>query len=226
MDYWRFDTVLPHLGYLLAGVSMTIQVSLAAVTLAVAVGLVVAMLRLSSIAWVRAAAGLYVDIWRSTPTLAQLLWVFYALPILTGVPLSVFVAGTITLGCHYGAYLAEIFRAGILALPTGQAQAARALGMTEPQVLRRIVLPQAVTIMLPTIASQFISLFKESALVSMISLEELMWHAQSLAGFTMRSVEVFTTTALIYMALTYPQTLLVNRLHRRALAAQAGTARP
>ena len=71
--------------------------------------------------------------------------------------------------------------------------------------------------MLPLIASQFITLFKESALVSMISLEELMWHAQSLAGFTMRSVEVFTVTALLYMALTYPQTLLVNWLHRRAV---------
>ena len=218
--FWRFDAVLPHLPYLLAGVKTTIAVSLASIALAIVLGLVVALLRISTLAPLRAIAGLYIDIWRSTPTLAQLLWVFYALPILTGVPLPVFLAGTITLGCHYSAYLAEIYRAGILAVAGGQSHAALALGMTRLQAMRRIVLPQAVAIMLPTIASQFISLFKESALVSMISLEELMWHGQSLAGFTMRSVEVFTTVALIYMALTFPQTLLVNWLHRRTIAAR------
>ncbi len=217
---WRFDAVLQHLPYLLAGVKMTVAVSAAAIALAVVIGLVLALLRLSSLGAVRAAAGLFIDIWRSTPTLAQLLWVFYALPILTGIPIPVFLAGTITLGCHYGAYLAEIYRAGILAIAGGQNHAALALGMTRAQAMRRIVLPQAVGIMLPTIASQFISLFKESALVSMISLEELMWHGQSLAGFTMRSVEVFTVVAVIYMALTFPQTLIVNWLHRRSIGSR------
>ncbi len=217
---WRFDAVLPHLPYLLAGVKMTVAVSVAAIGLAAVIGLVLALLRLSSLRLVRAAAGLYIDIWRSTPTLAQLLWVFYALPILTGIPIPVFLAGVITLGCHYGAYLAEIYRAGILAIAGGQSHAALALGMTRFQALRRIVLPQAVAIMLPTIASQFISLFKESALVSMISLEELMWHGQSLAGFTMRSIEVFSVVAVIYMALTFPQTLIVNWLHRRSIVAR------
>ncbi len=217
---WRFDAVLPHLPYLLAGVKMTVAVSVAAIGLAAVIGLVLALLRLSSLRLVRAAAGLYIDIWRSTPTLAQLLWVFYALPILTGIPIPVFLAGAITLGCHYGAYLAEIYRAGMLAIAGGQSHAALALGMTHFQALRRIVLPQAVAIMLPTIASQFISLFKESALVSMISLEELMWHGQSLAGFTMRSIEVFSVVAVIYMALTFPQTLIVNWLHRRSIVAR------
>jgi len=217
--FWRFDAVLPYLSYLMAGVKTTIAVSVASILVAVVVGLVVALARNARLAPVRAIAGVYVDIWRSTPTLAQLLWVYYALPIFTGTSIPVFVAGMIALGGHYSAYLAEIFRAGILAVPSGQTQGALAIGMSRPQAFRRVVFPQAVTIMLPMIASQFISLFKESALVSMISLEELMWHAQSLAGLTMRSVEVFTVTALIYMALTYPQTLLVNWLHRRALAA-------
>lgn len=216
--FWNFDAVLPHLSYLFAGVTKTIAVSVASIALAIALGLIVALARIAPLAPVRAIAGLYIDIWRSTPTLAQLLWVYYALPLFTGMSINVFVAGMITLGGHYSAYLAEIFRAGILAVPGGQTQGALAMGMSRPQAFRRVVMPQAVTIMLPLIASQFISLFKESALVSMISLEELMWHAQSLAGFTMRSVEVFTVTALIYMALTYPQTLLVNWLHRRSLA--------
>jgi polar amino acid transport system permease protein len=218
-SYFRFETVLPHLPYLLAGARMTIIVSLAALAGALVIGLILALARLSRLRILRAAASLFIDIWRSTPTLAQLLWVYYALPILTGVPLSAFVAGTITLACHYGANLAEVYRAGILAIPSGQTNAGLALGLTRAQTMRRIILPQAVTIMLPLIASQFIVLFKESALVSMISLEELMWHGQSLAGLTMRSVEVFSLVALIYVALTYPQTLLVNWLHRRSVQA-------
>ena len=218
-SYFRFETVLPHLPYLLAGARMTIIVSLAALAGALVIGLILALARLSKLSVLRAAASLFIDIWRSTPTLAQLLWVYYALPILTGIPLSAFVAGTITLACHYGANLAEVYRAGILAIPSGQTNAGLALGLTRAQTMRRIILPQAVTIMLPLIASQFIVLFKESALVSMISLEELMWHGQSLAGLTMRSVEVFSLVALIYVALTYPQTLLVNWLHRRSVQA-------
>lgn len=218
-SYFRFETVLPHLPYLLAGARMTIIVSLVALAGALVIGLILALARLSKLRMLRAAASLFIDIWRSTPTLAQLLWVYYALPILTGIPLSAFLAGTITLACHYGANLAEVYRAGILAIPSGQTNAGLALGLTRAQTMRRIVLPQAVTIMLPLIASQFIVLFKESALVSMISLEELMWHGQSLAGLTMRSVEVFSLVALIYVALTYPQTLLVNWLHRRSVQA-------
>jgi polar amino acid transport system permease protein len=218
-SYFRFETVLPHLPYLLAGARMTIIVSLVALAGALVIGLVLALARLAKLRALRAAASLFIDIWRSTPTLAQLLWIYYALPILTGIPMSAFTAGAITLAFHYGANLAEVYRAGILAIPSGQMNAGLALGLTKAQTMRRIVLPQAVTIMLPLIASQFIVLFKESALVSMISLEELMWHGQSLAGLTMRSVEVFSLVALIYVALTYPQTLLVNWLHRRSVAA-------
>ncbi len=216
-SYWRFDSVPPHLPYLLAGARMTVILSLLSLVFALAIGLLLALARISKFAALRAPATLFIDIWRSTPTLAQLLWIYYALPILTGVRLDAFTAGAITLACHYGANLAEIYRAGILAIPSGQGHAGLALGLTRAQTMRRIVLPQAVVIMLPMIASQFIILFKESALLSMISVEELMWHGQSLAGLTMRSVEVFTVVALIYMALTYPQTLLVNWLHRRSV---------
>jgi polar amino acid transport system permease protein len=217
LSYFRFEAVLPYLPYLLAGARMTIIVSVVALGGALLVGLVLAFLRISRLRALRYAASLFIDIWRSTPTLAQLLWVYYALPILTGVPLSAFAAGAITLACHYGSNLAEVYRAGILAVPSGQTNAGLALGLTRAQTMRRIILPQAITIMLPLIASQFIVLFKESALLSMISLEELMWHGQSLAGLTMRSVEVFSLVALVYVALTYPQTLLVNWLHRRSV---------
>jgi His/Glu/Gln/Arg/opine family amino acid ABC transporter permease subunit len=212
---WNFGVVIPHLPYLLAGAKMTLAVAAVSVACALLIGLFIALGRMSRFRVVESLAGLFIDIWRSTPTLAQLLWVFYALPILIGFSLDPFTAGVITLSCHYGAYLAETFRAGILSLPIGQRQAALALGMGRPQALRRVILPQAVMRMLPAIVSTFIVITKESALVSMINLRDLMWHAQSLAGLTMRSMEVLTIAALLYMVLTYPQALLVNYLHRR-----------
>jgi polar amino acid transport system permease protein len=215
---WDFSIVARHLPFLLAGVRMTILVTVLAMAGGLLAGLLVAALRLSRARVLQAAASLYVDFWRSTPLLAQLIWVFYALPILTGVALPPLVAGVLTLSLHSGAYLAEVYRAGILSLPQGQRHAALSLGMTPAQALRRIILPQAVTRMLPPIGSQFISLFKDSALVSLITLQELMWRANALVAFTLKPLEILTTVALIYMALTLPQAMLVNWLHRRYLA--------
>jgi len=193
-------------------------VTIAAMALGAAVGLPVALLRMSRIRIVSALAGLYIDIWRSTPLLVQLIWVFYALPILVRHSMTPLLAGVVTMAFHVSAYLAEIYRAGILSIAQGQRQAGLSLGMTPFQVMRRVVLPQAVTRMLPPIGSQFISLFKDSALVSLITLQELMWQAQSLAAFTMRPLEILTAAAVIYMILTLPQAVLVNYLHRRYLA--------
>jgi len=197
---------------------MTVAVTIAAMALGAAVGLPVALLRMSRIRIVSALAGLYIDIWRSTPLLVQLIWVFYALPILVRHSMTPLLAGVVTMAFHVSAYLAEIYRAGILSIAQGQRQAGLSLGMTPFQVMRRVVLPQAVTRMLPPIGSQFISLFKDSALVSLITLQELMWQAQSLAAFTMRPLEILTAAAVIYMILTLPQAVLVNYLHRRYLA--------
>lgn len=214
---WRFDIVMQNLPFLLAGVRMTIAVSLLSMALGLVLGLVVALLRVSRFRMLRGVSGLYIDIVRSTPLLAQLIWVYFALPILIGYSLDPFVAGVLALGSYAAAYLAEIYRAGILSIAQGQRAAGLSLGMTPLQVLRRVVLPQAVTRMLPPIGSQFITLFKESALVSLISLRELMWQAQSLAAFTVRPLEVLSAAAVIYMLLTIPQALLVNALHRRLL---------
>jgi His/Glu/Gln/Arg/opine family amino acid ABC transporter permease subunit len=215
---WKPEAVTGHLPFLLAGAQTTVLVTVAAMAVALVVGAIVALARLSRWRVLQFASGLYIDIARSTPLLAQLIWTFYALPILIGYALEPFAAGVLTLAFHDGAYLAEIYRAGILSIPTGQRYAALSLGMTPAQALWRVVLPQAVTRMLPPIGSQFIILFKESALVSLITLQELMWQAQSLAAFTMRPFEVLTAAALIYMALTLPQSVLVNYLHRRYLA--------
>lgn len=215
---WDPSGVTDNLPFLLTGLKMTLAVSLASMAVGVAAGLVVALLRMSGVRLLEFVAGLYIDVWRSTPLLIQLIWIFYALPIVTGQSLEPLPAGILTMGLHVSAYLAEIYRAGILSIPRGQAYAGLSLGMTQAQVLWRVVLPQAVVRMLPPIGSQFITLVKDSALVSLINLPELMWQVQSLAAFTMRPLEVLTGGALIYVIVTLPLALLVNRLHRRYLA--------
>jgi polar amino acid transport system permease protein len=215
---WHFQAFYRHLPFLLAGIRYTALVSVLAILVGFVVGLMAALVRLYGPRPLRWLAAFYVDFVRSTPLLVQLVWVFFALPILVDRSLPPLVAGVLTLGVYAGAYLAEIFRAGILAIPSGQRHAALALGMTGRQVLGRIILPQAVVRMLPPVVSTFISLVKDSSLVSVISVAELMWASQSLVGFTMRPVEVLTGTALLYVALTYPLSLVADLLRRRYLA--------
>jgi len=215
---WDFSAFFRFLPFLLDGLKVTLYVSLLAMGVGSAIGLLVALLRLSRVAVLRWIAAFYVDFLRSTPLLVQLIWVYFALPILLGFSLSPIVAGVMTLGAYSGAYLAEIFRAGILSIASGQRQAALALGMTPAQALFRIVLPQAVVRMLPPIASTLITLVKDSSLVSIISVAELMWAAQSLAAISLRPVEVLTGTGLLYVAITVPLSLAAEATRRRYLA--------
>ena len=215
---WDFSAFFKYLPFLLRGMEVTILVSLLSMGVGAIIGLAVALARLSPFAPLRWLAAFYVDFLRSTPLLIQLVWVFFALPILLGYSLPPIVAGVATLGAYSGAYLAELFRAGILSIASGQRHAALALGMTRTQVLRRIVLPQALARMLPPIASTLITLVKDSSLVSVISVAELMWAAQSLAAVSLRPVEVLTGTGLLYVALTYPLSLVAELTRRRFLA--------
>lgn len=215
---WDFSAFFKYLPFLLQGLEVTILVSLLSMGVGAAVGLVVALARLSPVPPLRWLAAFYVDFLRSTPLLIQLVWVFFALPILLGYSMPPIVAAVATLGAYSGAYLAEIFRAGILSIASGQRHAALALGMTRTQVLTRVVLPQALMRMLPPTASTLITLVKDSSLVSVISVAELMWAAQSLASISLRPVEVLTGTGLLYVALTYPLSLVAELARRRYLA--------
>jgi polar amino acid transport system permease protein len=210
-----FGAILKHIPFLLKGAEVTLLLSLSALMIGMCIGLVVALLRLSPSRALRFAAGLYVDVLRSTPLLAQLMWLFFALPILTGIALSPFAAGVLGLALYAGAYLSEVYRSGILAIPQGQWHASLALGMTTSQLLRRVILPQAIFRVLPPLASLCMSLLKDSSLVSAISLQELMYRGQALGNLTLHQLEALTVTATIYFVATYPFALLGNALHRR-----------
>lgn len=204
--------------FLWAGLRVTIGVSVVAFVCAVAVGLLVAALRLSRFRLLKFIGVIYVDFFRSTPLFSQLMWFFFALPILTGFSFNAITAGIIGLSLYEASFYAEVFRAGILTLPLGQWEAGYAQGMTGFQVVRRIVLPQAIWRMMPPATSSTITLVKDSSLVSLIGVSDLMLQTDQLASVSVHPMQVITFAGLMYLVLTYPLTILSNFLHRQSLA--------
>jgi polar amino acid transport system permease protein len=201
-------------GYIVAGAPVTILLSVVSIVLAVVFALVGAIGRLSANAIFYAAASLYVSLVRGTPLLVQIFFFYLALAEV-GIVLPLLVAGIAALSFNYGAYLTEIFRAGIQAVPRGQREAARALGMPERLVMRRIVLPQAVRIVTPAIGNEFIAMIKDSSLVSVIGVQELLWRAQTSGRRTVNIFEAVLVAALVYWVLTIVFSIAQERLERR-----------
>jgi polar amino acid transport system permease protein len=212
---WRFDVVLENLPHLLSGLSLTCGLTALCMILGLVVGLGAAVGRLSRWRVVRVIAFGYTETFRTTPLLVQVVWVFYVLPIVTGVTLTAFFSGLVALGLNVGAFMAEIYRAGILSVSPGQTAAGLALGMTPAQVFRRVVLPQAVTRVIPPMATTWVALFKDTAILSAIGVVELMFRAREIATDTFRPLEIFSVVALVYFLITYPQSLGVNYVYRR-----------
>jgi polar amino acid transport system permease protein len=202
-------------GYILLGTGLTILISVLSIFFAVILAVLGALGRLSSNGFINGAASLYVSLVRGTPLLVQIYFVFYALPLM-GVVLDPIPAGIIALSFNYGAYMTEIFRAGIQAVPRGQREAAEALGMPERQVMRRIVLPQAVRIVVPAIGNDFVSMIKDSSLVSVLGLEEILWRSTTVGRSNNQLIQALLIAALVYWALTiffsYFQARLETRL--------------
>jgi His/Glu/Gln/Arg/opine family amino acid ABC transporter permease subunit len=204
-----------NLPFLLRGVEVTVSLAPIVLGVSVVLGLLLAFARLSPIRPLAWAAALVINIFRSIPILVLLVWILFVLPILTGLALPAFASAVIGLGLAYGVIFAEVFRAGILSVPAGQREAALAQGMTGAQVMRRVVLPQAVVLVLPPTISNFVSLLKDTSIASLISVTELMYQANVLASATLQPLAVLTGAAVFYFVMTYPLTLLGNAVHRR-----------
>lgn len=196
---------------LLKGAGVTILLSASAMTLAMSLGLILTILRLYGRSPIAHLATAYVEIYRGTPLLVQLYILYYGLPNI-GISLSPITAAILGLGMNYAAYESELYRAGIGAVPKGQVEAAHSLGMTHAMTLRRIVLPQAVRVALPGITNDFIALFKDSSLVSIIAMVELTKTYTILAATTLRYFELGVVVALLYFAMSYPLSILARRL--------------
>ncbi len=199
---------------LLIGAGITVALSCTAMPLAVLIGLVVALSRLYGPPWVGRVMTLYVEVIRGTPLVLQLYVIFFLLPEI-GVSVHSFWAAIIGLAINYSAYEAEIYRAGLQAIPRGQMEAALALGMSRSLALRRVIVPQATRIVIPPVTNDFIALFKDTAVCSVITVVELSkryyMHAQS----TNSVVELGIVTALLYMAMSYPLSILAGYMERR-----------
>jgi polar amino acid transport system substrate-binding protein len=203
-----------YLPLLLRGAVTTVELSVLGMALAVVAGLVVVLLRLYGIAPLRWAAKAYVEVVRGTPLLIQLFLIYYGLPEI-GIRLNAFLAGILGLGLNYAASEAENYRAGIQSIPRGQTEAALALGMSRGQTLRHVVLPQALRVVIPPVTNDFIAMFKDSSIVSVITMVELTKVYGMLAMSTYDYIGLGLMTAGIYFALSYPASLYAAWLERK-----------
>jgi polar amino acid transport system permease protein len=200
--------------YIVGGTGTTILVCVVSMFLATGLAIVGAIGRLSRNAIASGITGLYVSLVRGTPLLVQIYFVFLALP-QVGIRLDSVTAGILALGFNYGAYMTEIFRAGIQAVPRHQREAAESLGMPERLVMRRVVLPQAIRVVIPAIGNDFVAMIKDSALVSTIAVTELLWRASAVGTRNFRTLQALLIAAAIYWALTIIFSFFQERLERR-----------
>jgi polar amino acid transport system permease protein len=214
MDF-DFSPLLESWQYLLGGLGVTVLLSLAAAVSSIAAGLAVGLLRLYGPAWLGWLLVFYIDSMRAIPVLVVLIWVYFAVPILTGLSFESFWAALFALTVHLAAYVAEIFRAGVESIRPGQTRAGLALGMSRGQIVRKILLPQAIVRMLPAFGSFLSVTIKDTAIAAVIAVPELMRRAETIAGQSYRPVEVFTTTMVIYFLILFPVTRLVDSFYRR-----------
>jgi polar amino acid transport system permease protein len=210
---WNWAGVWEYRGLLVRGWLTTVAVSLAALAASILVGAVAAAMLRSSRPLVEAAARVYVELIRGTPLLVQLLIGFYVVASAVGLD-NRYVAGVLVLALFSGAYMAEIFRGGLDAIPRAQIDSGRAIGLSPGQILRLVVLPQAVRIALPAVAGQLVSLVKDSSLLSVIAISEFTLAAQEVNSFTYSALESYLPLAAGYLALTLPLSALARALER------------
>ena len=212
---WDFSVLWKYRSLLVWGLAYTLMFTLACVSLGLLVGLGVGLGRLSGVPALTLPLRAYVEVFRCTPVLVQLVWFYYALPVLTGLELSAVGAATLSLTLYGGAFYAEIVRGGVLATEAGQFEAGQALGMTPAQVMRRIVLPQAFKKMVPPLVNQSIMQLKNTSLLSVLAVPDLLYQGQVIAHDTYRPLELYTFIAVAYFAVLLPVTLWSQRLEHR-----------
>ena len=212
--YDFFFVLIPeHFPYLLEGAVVTLELSVLSMALGILLGLVVALGRLSGRWWLEWPLRAFVEVWRDVPLIVQLLVIYFTLPTI-GIVLPGFWAGILGLSLNMGAYLSEVFRAAIQSIDPGQREAGLSIGMSRSMIYGRVILPQALRIAIPTVGGYFISLLKDSSLVSFIAVNELLRHGSILINNTFRSMEIYMMVAIIYFIMSFVASRLVIRIER------------
>lgn len=210
-----FELIEKALPLLLMGAAVTIEITAVSVAVGFFIGLFAGIARISQIRILRLIAAVYADCIRGTPLLVQIFLIYFALPILTGHQIEPFVAAVMACGINSGAYISEIFRAGIQSVDPGQMEAGRSLGLTWWQTMVYVVLPQAIRNILPPLGNEFIAMLKDSSLVSVIGFEELTRRGQLIIAQTYGSFEIWLTVAALYLIMTLAISQVVAFLERR-----------
>ena len=216
---FRWDVIWNNLDFLLSGLQMTLFISALSLVFALIGGLILALFDLSRFAVLRLFSLALGEIIRNTPILVQLLWVYYVLPIVFSIRVSALAGIVIGLSLYMAAFISEVYRAGIQAVPKGHREAAQVLGLTPAQSFVRIVLPQAIRMTLPPLASNFVQLIKFSSLGAVISVSEITRRGMELSSSTFRPLEIFTFIAVVYFFICWPLAMAIriweSRLARR-----------
>lgn len=213
MYQMHFEVLVEYLPAIFAGLFMTIKVSAWSIIFGTIIGIIGALARISNNYFVRFIASVYVEWVRNTPLLIQILFVYFGLGVFFD--LSPMVASVASLSLFSGAYIAEIIRAGIASIHKGQREAALSIGMTELQAMFLVILPQAIKRILPPLAGQFITLIKDSSLVSVIAVTDLTYVAKNIVTTTFRAFEVWLAIAIFYFILSFVLSMVVRKLERR-----------
>lgn len=219
---WHWNVIANNWDILASGLWYTIVYTVISVILGLIVGTVLALMKLSSSRWLNLPASAALTVLRGIPLLVLLIWMYYAFPLLTGVPMSAQAASIVALSLYGGAYYGEIIRGGIVSIDVGQMDAGRSLGMTYSERMRRIILPQAFRRMVPPLMNQSIIQLKNTSLASVVTVAELTYQAQRLSSQSYRSLEVYTAVAVLYLLLVIPASMLVRRLEVKSKAFDAG----
>ena len=212
--HWDFPLILRYAPLFWKGVLVTLAYTGGSIFLGLIIGLAVGVGRLSRSKLLNIPLIGYIEAFRCTPLLVQIVWFYYALPVLLGIQIPATVAATLVLSCYTGAFYAEIFRGGIISIEQGQWDAARALGLKPWHMMRKVILPQAIKRMIPPFVNQSITQLKNTSLVSTIAVPDLLYQGTLVTGDTYRPLEVYTVVALIYFAMLFPSTLLAQAYER------------
>lgn len=212
-----WNVVTSNFPRLLDGLGTTITITVIVVVLSMILAVPVALLRMSNIEVIRWVAQGYIELFRCTPLLVQLFWVYYALPTLTGITIPGLLSAVIALTLNLTAFMAEALRSGFQSVPVEQVEAGKMLRLSRFQQIRYIIIPQAVRQQLPVILSLNISLFKDTALVSTIAVADLMFTANKIASESYRALEILTVAALMYFVIAFPVSLVLSRIERNMM---------
>jgi polar amino acid transport system permease protein len=212
---WDFSFLWGYRWLILSGLGVTVGYTIGTILLGLALGLATGLLRLSRNLLITAPLIAYIEIFRCTPLLVQIVWFYYALPVVIGVDIPAYVAAALVLSLYTGAFYAEIVRGGVNSIERGQWDAARAIGMRRYQVMRHVILPQAIKRMIPPFMNQSILQLKNTSLVSTIAVADLLYNGTIITAATYRPLEVYTMVAVIYFLVLFPLTVAAQRFERR-----------